>query len=39
MPQTDLLKRDLLSEIVLASSGTLLVIALVLIVVTAFMRA
>jgi hypothetical protein len=39
MPQTDLLKRDLLSEIVLVSSGTLLVIAVVLTVVTAFMRA
>jgi hypothetical protein len=39
MLRADLLKRDLLSEIVLMGSGALLVIALVLILVTALARA
>jgi hypothetical protein len=39
MLRADLLKPDLLSEIVLLGSGTLLLVSLVLIVVTALTRA
>ena len=39
MLRTDLLKPDLVSELVLLGSATLLLISLLLIVVTAFTRA
>jgi hypothetical protein len=39
MLRTDLLKPDLVSELVLLGSGTLLVVSLLLIVVTALARA